>query len=324
MAKRLSQAAYRKPKDKKNRIIFIVGPTAVGKTAASAILAGKINAEIVSCDSMQVYQGMDILASWPPPVLRKKIRHHLIGIIPAQREYDVSRYRKEALKKTRDIIKRGKVPLFVGGTGLYLSTLLDGIFDARVRDKSIRQKLYQEAQKLGSIKLHARLKQVDPAAALKIHPNDTRRIIRALEVFESTGKPISCLQKQRKGLVSKYEVVIFCLNMERSKLYQRIAERTEKMFSRGLIPQAQRLLKSRLSRTASYAIGLKELKGCFDGLYDVKEAKRLIQRNTCLYAKRQLTWFRKDKRIIWLNVASSQKPSRVANRLFRRIKLYLT
>jgi len=143
--------------------------------------------------------------------------------------------------------------------------------------------------------------------------------VRALEVFEVTGKPISCLQKSRCGLSEEYEINIFCLNMEREKLYKRIEERVEKMFANGLIPETKRLLKTKLSKTASYAIGIKELKGHFAGLYALEEAKRLMKHNTRLYAKRQLTWFRKDKRIIWIRVGNKEAPASVANRIFQKI-----
>ncbi len=156
-------------------------------------------------------------------------------------------------------------------------------------------------------------------AAGKIHPHDTKRIIRALEVFASTGKPISQWQKQRTGLSPEYDVRIFCLNMEREKLYKRIEARVEKMFNQGLRAEVKRLLKSRLSKTATCAIGIKELKGYFAGLYDLEEAKHRIRRNSRLYAKRQLTWFRKDRRIKWLNISGREKPGAVAHKIWKKL-----
>lgn len=284
----------------KERIVFIVGPTAVGKTEIAAGLARKLNGEIISCDSMQVYKGMDIITSKPSKSLLKKVAHHLIGVISPTKEYDVSRYRRDALNKIKVILKKAKTPIFVGGTGLYVSMLVDGIFECKTEDLKFREKLYKEAKKLGSAKLHLRLKKIDPKAAAKIHPNDTRRIVRALEVFKTCGKPISELQKQRSGLAQDYDVLIFCLNMEREKLYRRIDARVDKMFKNGLLQEVKKLLKLKLSKTARYAIGIQELKGYLDGKYDLEEAKRLIKRNSRHYAKRQLTWFRKDKRIKWV------------------------
>lgn len=299
----------------KKKIIFVVGPTAVGKTEVTFYLAKKLNAEIISCDSMQIYKGMDIISSQPRVSLRKKIPHHLVGMISPAKEYNVSLYRREAVKRMNEIIKKSKAPIFAGGSGLYMSILIDGIFKAKSENKAVRQRLYKEAQNYGSQFLHNELKRIDSQAAAKIHPNDTKRIIRALEVFQTTGKPISFLQKQRKGLADKYDVRIFCLNMERDELYRRIEGRVDEMFSDGLVEEVSRLLKLNLSRTASCAIGIKELKGYFDGLYGLDEAKRLIKRNSRLYAKRQLTWFRKDKRIKWINVKDGESHRIIAGRI---------
>ncbi|MBI4972924.1 MAG: tRNA (adenosine(37)-N6)-dimethylallyltransferase MiaA [Candidatus Omnitrophica bacterium] len=303
----------------KSKIFFLVGPTATGKSETAVYLAKKLKAEIVSCDSMQVYKKMDIITSAPSRQIIKKVRHHLLGIIPPEKEYDVSRYRRQAAKKIKEIIHRNKTPLFVGGTGLYMSILIDGIFKAKAQDESLRRRLYQQAQRLGSNYLHKRLNRFDPLAAKKIHPHDTRRIVRALEVFETTGKPISQLQKERKGLGNNYEIKIFCLNMPRDKLYQRIKERIEKMFKQGLLDEVKKLLRLKLSRTAHQAIGIKELKGYFTGQYDLAEAKRLMKHNTCLYAKRQLTWFRKDKRIKWIEAKQQDTPKAIATRIFSKI-----
>jgi len=291
---------------KKQQVIFIVGPTAVGKTRIAVSLAKKIGAEIISVDSMQVYKGMQIITSAPDKKTAGKIKYHLIGTIPPTRQYNVSRYRSDALRAMKGIIRRKKTPLFVGGTGLYVSVLLDGLFKQKAQDKQLRQRLYEEAGKLGAGTLHKRLKIVDPIAAKKIHPNDIRRIARALEVFEVTGKPISELQKQRRGLADEFNVKIFCINMDRKKLYEIIDKRLDKMFREGAAKEVKKLLKSRLSKTASYAIGIREIKGYLDGLYDLKQARQLMKHNTHLYAKRQLTWFRKDRRINWVEIKPRQ------------------
>lgn len=301
------------------KIIFIVGPTAIGKSEAAIYFAERIGAEIISCDSMQVYKGMNIITSKPKLSLIKRIKHHLIGAIPLSKDYDVSSYRKDALKKVKEIISRGKVPLFVGGTGLYLSILADGIFEEDVNDKPIRDKLYEIAKKKGSVYLHNQLKNVDSEAAEKIHPNDSKRIIRALGVFRATGKPISSLQKKRHGLRDDYDLRVFCLNIARDKLYERIDKRVETMFKEGLIKEVKGLLKKRLSRTASYAIGLREAKGYLNGDYGLKEAKNMIKLNTRRYAKRQLTWFRKDKSIIWVNLKDENTPVKISRRLWKEL-----
>ncbi len=304
----------------KQKVVFIVGPTAVGKTDAAACLAAKLRGEIISCDSMQVYKGMDIISSQAGSVLRKKAPHHLLAVVSPEKEYNVSEYRAAALKMVKEILGRDNLPIFVGGTGLYMTVLIDGIFKEKTEDQDIRDRLYAEAQKFGGMVLHERLVKVDHDAALKIHPNDTKRLIRALEVFEATGKPISLLQKARSGLWGKYDVRIFCLNMVREKLYQRIDERVERMFKEGIMDEVRSLLRLRLSKTAACAIGIKELKCYFAGLCSLDEARALMQKNSRNYAKRQLTWFRKDKRIRWVEVADDESPSHVAARILKELK----
>jgi len=303
----------------KQKIIFIVGPTAVGKSEIAVRLAKKLKGEIISCDSMQVYRKMDILTSKPCQGLRDKIPHHLVDILPVNKEYDVSTYRKQALKNIKNIFKRGKLPIFVGGTGLYMTILIDGIFEAKVGDARIRNRLYKISALKGNRFIYNRLKKVDPEAAGKIHPNDKKRIIRALEVFESLGKPISLLQKQRRGLKDEHDISIFCLNMNRPALYKRIDQRVDRMFKQGMVNEVRGLLRLKLSKTASCAIGIRELKEYFDGACDLHEARCLIKHNTRHYAKRQLTWFRKDKRLKWINISDRSKPAAVAEKIFKKI-----
>lgn len=300
-------------------IIFIVGPTAVGKSKVAIALAGKVRGEIISCDSMQIYKGMDIITSKPGVNLRNRVKHHLIGILSPEKEFNTSKYRKEALKIIAEITGKGKVPVFAGGTGLYVSNLIDGIFEEKNSNASIRKKLYKQAQNYGNKYLYAKLKKADNVAAGKIHPNDTRRIVRALEVFEVTGKPISSLQKNRVGLSKDYEIEVFCLNMDREVLYKKIDKRVEEMFKAGLLKEVKGLLKKKLSKTSCYAIGINELKGYFEGKYDLEEAKRLMKRNSRHYAKRQLTWFRKDKRTKWVNIKDKDTPSKIAGRLWKKL-----
>lgn len=301
----------------KKNIIFIVGPTASGKTAVSVSLSKKVKGEVVSCDSMQVYKGMSIVSSMPGTSQRNEVRHHLVNMLSPEKDYDASRYRKDALKKINEIIEKGKIPVFSGGTGLYMSVLIDGIFKLKKPDPQIREGLYKEAQEKGNVYLYRRLKKVDREAALKIHPNDTKRIIRALEVFISSGKPITALQKERKGLSADFDVRVFCLDLPRGHLYEKIGARVEKMFRLGLVNEVKKLLRMKLSRTASYAIGIREIEGYLSGRYDLNEAKRLIKQNTRNYAKRQLTWFRKDKRICWVNLDPGESAGKTAERIYK-------
>ena len=304
-----------KSKTQKPKIIFIVGPTAVGKTALSLKLAWKINAEIISLDSMQVYKGVNILSSKPAPKQRQEIKHHLIDILEPDKEFDAVKYRRLAVKAIKDIHQRGKIPLFAGGTGLYLSVLLEGIFAGAGKDEALRQELYRQAEILGSGHLHQKLQEVDPGSALRIHPNDAKRIIRAPEVYKLTGKPISELQKKRKGLLDKYKVIVFGLNKDREVLYKNIDRRVAEMFKHGIIDEVKKLLTGNLSLTCKQAIGIREIKDYLEGKCDLGQAKDLLKKNTRNYAKRQLTWFRKDKRIVWLDADDQQ----IINRMVKYV-----
>jgi tRNA dimethylallyltransferase len=301
------------------KIIFITGPTASGKSSAAMILAERIGAEIISCDSMQVYKGMDIITSKPSASDRARVPHHLLDIVPPTEEYNAFRYYEEAAGKVEDIFIRGKIPLFVGGTGLYVSAALDGLFACAPERSSLREEFYRQASSAeGAAALHARLSEHDPAAGKRIHPNDVRRIVRALEVWDSTGKPISDKQKERKGLSELYATEIFCLNPEREELYRRIEERVDEMFASGLEKEARGLLEMPLSRTAAFAIGLKELKEYFEGRCALDEARRLMKLNTRHYAKRQMTWFRKDKRVRWINQPAA-RPEEAAEIIWKEL-----
>lgn len=286
----------------KPKIIFIAGPTASGKSALSIRLAKRLNAEIISMDSMQLYKGLDIVSSKPSLAMQRRIPHHLIDIVSPDEEFDVNSYRKLALKKIREIHKKGKIPIFCGGTGLYMSIVVNGIFEDIKKDEGLRQELYALAKRKGNIFLHNKLKSIDEAAAVRIHPNDLRRVVRALEVYKISGRPISELWNKRKGLGGKYDIRAFCLNKDRKSLYKDIDSRVEKMFARGLVKEVRGLLSNHLSQTCLQAIGIKEVKGCLDGSYGLEHARDLLKKNTRNYAKRQLTWFRKDKRIYWIDV----------------------
>ena len=304
----------------KPRLIFIVGPTGSGKTAVAVRLAPLIKAGIVSCDSMQVYRGMEILTSKPSPAELKKAAHYCLGIVSPAKEFNVSMYRGKAMRVLNELRLRRKIPLFVGGTGLYVSAIVDGIFRRRTENALVRQKLTTEGLSRGSARLHERLFRVDPQAARKIHPNDLRRIVRALEVYTVAGKPISELQRQRKGLWDAYDIRIFCLSPQREILYKRINRRVDRMFKAGLVEEVRALLKKKLSRTAALAIGLREVAGYQRGDYGLEQAADMIKLNTRRYAKRQLTWFRRDKRVEWIEYGQGVSPAKLAQRIRAKIK----
>ena len=200
-----------------------------------------------------------------------------------------------------------------------MSALIDGIFKEGEPDQALRLRLHQMARRKGASYIYKRLQRVDADAACRIHPHDTKRIIRALEVYQGTGKPISRLQKKRKGIADLYSIRSFCLDLRRGQLYQRIGERLEGMFRDGLVNEVKGLLKKKLSRTARYAIGIRELENFFCGRRDLEEAKELIMRHTRNYAKRQISWFRRDKRIQWIKISNDQKPKEIARRICQMI-----
>lgn len=289
----------------KPKIIFIIGPTAAGKSGLAVELAKKINGEIVSCDSMAVYKGMDIISSKPSKALQRQIPHHLIDIMPPSKEYNAAKFVRDAERAIKAILKKKKTPLVCGGSGLYVDSLFYGVFKEPKGDKKLRAKLEKEAKKFGNAHLYARLKELDKDAAEKIHPNNLRRIIRALEVCLISKDKFSRIKQNRHGLLDKYDARIFAVNLSRDKLYARIEARVDKMFAQGLVKEVKGLLKKKLSRTARQALGIKEVEGYLKEEYDLEKAKYLLKRNSRHFAKRQLTWFRRNKYIHWLDAAEN-------------------
>ncbi len=303
----------------REKVIFLVGPTGVGKTQVSIELAKRVNCEIICCDSMQVYKGMDIISCKVSKSIRKKIPHHLTDIVSVEEEFNVAEWVNLALKSIREIHKKRKIPLVVGGSMLYMSCLLDGIFAlpsyVKTDAESIRDSLYKEAEEFGKEFLYRRLERTDPLTAEKIHPNDLRRIIRALEVYEIHQIPISILQKGRRGIISLYDTRTYGLIRQREELYKRIDERIERIFRDGLVREIKNLVRLNLSKTASQVIGIKEIKGYLEKKYTLEETKHLISKKTRNYARRQMSWFRRDKRIKWIEIQDSDDEKSIAEKI---------
>jgi tRNA dimethylallyltransferase len=287
-----------------NKILAILGPTGVGKTQISLELADILDGEIVSLDSRQVYKYMDIGTAKPTKKEMKKIAHHLIDIIYPDEKFTAADYGKKAREIIKEIIKRKKQPIVVGGSGLYLKALTKGFFKGPKADEKLRGKLREEESKFGPYYLYEKLREVDPKAAQRIHPNDSVRIIRALEVYELTGKSITSLQEKGDYEPFELDFIKVGLSLDRKKLYEMIDQRVEKMITEGFLDEVKGLKEKGYSSKlkAFKTVGYQELFSYLEGKIDLPLAVESIKLNTRHYAKRQLTWFRKDREIRWLDV----------------------
>lgn len=286
------------------KVLFLVGPTGSGKSALALKLARTFRGEIISADSMQVYKGMDIGTDKASRWTRRQIPHHLLDCVNLSHEFSVYEYRRLALRAVELILKKGKVPMVVGGTGLYVKALVDGISPQPGRSDEVRARLAAEAREKGLQMLFERLGQIDPAVAKRVHPNDEKRIVRALEVFELSGKRLSDWEKETVSLEQAgYRFVMAGLTLDRDELYRKIDCRVDGMFRKGLVREARGLFKKKLSITARQAIGYRELFDHFEGRLTLDEAKEQIKQNTRNFAKRQITWFKRETRIRWFDPA---------------------
>jgi tRNA dimethylallyltransferase len=274
-------------------VLTIVGPTAVGKTSVAVCVAAELGGEVVSADSRQIYRGMDVGTAKPDEAVLSHTPHHLIDIADPSERYDASRFAADAERVIGEVLGRGATPLVVGGTGFYVLSLFEGLFEGPGRNREIRAGLESEAERLGSQALHGRLCAVDPEAAARVHPNDTVRIVRALEVHEATGRPMSDWHEagRRAPAFRPWYVV---LTADRQVLYERIERRVDEMIGNGLLEEVERLLSSGAlaeGMPAADAVGYRELIPAVSGETDLAAAVEGMKRNTRRYAKRQLTWF---------------------------------
>ena len=286
----------------KRPMIILAGPTAVGKTAASIRLAKAVGGEIISADSMQVYRHMDIGSAKIRPEEMEGVPHHLVDVLEPEEDFNVIRFQQMAKAAAEEIYARGRIPIAAGGTGFYIQALLYDIdFTENDGDSSFRRELEKTAEEKGGEYLHALLQEADPEAALQIHPHNIKRMIRALEFHHQTGGKISEHNEREREKESPYHYAYFVLTDERSRLYDRIDRRVDLMMEEGLLDEV-RFLKERGVRrdsTAMQGLGYKELFACLDGEYPLEEAVRIIKRDTRHFAKRQLTWFKRERDVIW-------------------------
>ena len=288
-------------------VAFIIGPTAVGKTHLSLKISEKYDIEIISADSRQIYKYMDIGTAKPTPEELHGVPHHFIDIKFPDEYYSAGKFGKEARSRIDDIIARDKIPLVVGGAGFYVKALAEGLFEAEIHDARVKQKLRNEVVEKGLAELYERLKRVDPQSAARIHANDKQRILRALEVWEISRTPLSKYH-QEDEVTSNFNAVYFGLTTDRSLLYRRIEKRVDDMIRDGLVEEVKSIMEKGYSEDLSslQTVGYKEVFQYFHGALSRDEMIALIKQNSRNYAKRQMTWFRKNKEIEWYDIHNTE------------------
>lgn len=307
----------------RQRLWFLVGPTASGKTRVGIEVAERLGAEILSLDSMAVYRGMDIGTAKPTPAEQARVRHHLIDLVEPHEAFSTGLYLEAAAAAIADVAARGKRPLFVGGTALYLKGLTEGFFEGPPADWELRNRLIAEADERGAPALHRRLETVDPEAAARIHPNDLRRIVRALEVHQATGRPISELQTQFGSPSSRYDCVLAGIRRDRAELYARINRRVDAMFEAGLVEEVRGLLGGSrgMSHAAGQFVGYREVIAHLKGEAALEETRELVKTHTRQFAKRQLTWARRFPQIRWVDAQADSAAEGLAEEVICKLDL---
>ena len=308
---------------KPNMLIAVVGPTASGKTALAIALAKELGGEIVSADSMQIYRGMDIATAKPTPEEMAEVPHHLIGFWPPEKPFSVAQYAVLAREKIDDILRRGRVPVLCGGTGLYIKAIVDHIQyeEETGGDAVLRERLRRQAQDEGNLAVWRQQQAMDPQTAERIHPNNLGRVIRAIEVMQVSGRSIREQEERSRQAPCPYHVLQIGLRYRnRENLYERIGRRVDAMAEAGLLEEARAVRQQGLTATAAQAIGYKELYDWMDGTLPLEEALENLKRSTRRYAKRQLTWFGADARIRWIEPDALQAGETVTEQAMRIIE----
>ncbi len=308
---------------KPNTLIAVVGPTASGKTALAIALAKELGGEIVSADSMQIYRGMDIATAKPTPEEMAEVPHHLIGFWPPEKPFSVAQYALLAREKIDDILRRGRVPVLCGGTGLYIKAIVDHIQyeEETGEDAALRERLRRQAQDEGNLAVWRQLQAMDPQTAERIHPNNLGRVIRAIEVMQVSGRSIREQEERSRQAPCPYHVIQIGLRYRnRENLYERIGRRVDAMAEAGLPEEARAVRQQGLTATAAQAIGYKELYDWMDGTLPLEETLENLKRSTRRYAKRQLTWFGADARIRWIEPDALQAGETVTEQAMRIIE----
>lgn len=305
-----------------DNVIVIIGPTASGKTKLAIEIAKRINGEIISADSMQVYKYMDIGTAKPDEKEREGIKHYLIDEVAPDEEFSVARFQELSLKYINEILGKGKIPIVAGGTGLYINSLIYNLeFSDTICDWELRKKLENEAKEKGNGYLHNKLREIDPKAADNIHMNNVKRVIRAIEVYTHTKKPISVHQEESRKNPPWYNYILIGITMDREKLYDRINKRVDLMLANGLIQEVAKLIEMGYDRSAiaMQGLGYKEILSYLRGESTLDEAVEILKRDTRRYAKRQITWFKRIENVYWIDKDNFDRDEKI----LKNIKYHL-
>lgn len=306
---------------KKRKILVIVGPTAIGKTTVSIAMAQKINGEIISADSRQIFRHMTIATAKPLREDLEKVRHHFIDIINPDESYSAGQFGTDGRSAIQEILGRGREALVVGGSGLYIRSLIDGLFGEPARDEDLRKRIRDDIEKFGIARAYDQLKSIDHEASSKIHPNDAKRIARALEVYELTGKKISDLHESQETDFN-FEPVMIGLTCARAELYRRIDARVDAMIERGVIEETKGLLEKGYSPklVSMESLGYREIVQYLNREISYEKMISIFKQGSRNYAKRQLTWFRRDNRIRWFDVNDFENVEKLADKILLQFK----
>ena len=304
----------------KNTVMIILGPTGVGKTTLSILIAKALKTEIISADSMQIYRHMDIGTAKPSAEELRVVPHHLIDILSPTESFSAGMFRERAEEAIDGLHLKNRIPLVVGGTGLYIRSLTEGLFEGPAADWPLREKLMEDEKIHGSGYLYKYLSKIDLAAAEKINPNDLRRTVRALEVSLTEEKKISeCRQSSTKP--SDHNFIKIGLLRDREELYGMIEGRVDKMMEEGLLDETEKLLRMGPERTALQALGYREMGQCLEGAISLEEAVRLTKKRTKMYAKRQMTWFRKEQGINWVDITGIMSADEIYEKVLNEVEI---
>jgi len=302
-------------------VVVIVGPTCSGKTNLSLKLSLLISSEIISADSRQVYKLLDIGTAKPSKVQTQKVKHHLIDFLDPAENYNVSMFGKDAEKSIDQIHKKNKTPIVAGGSGLYIKALIDGIFNTDVKDEEYRKELLQKRKEFGNEFLYDELKKVDPVSAENMLPQNWKRVMRAIEVFYTTGEPIWKHHQKQISQKEKYKFFQFGLNWERKILYENINKRVDEMIKQGFVEEVTNILRKGYDKNLNSlnTVGYKEIIQYLEDKISLERAIELIKRNTRHYAKRQMTWFRKDERIHWFDINDVNELDQIGKKIIQSL-----